>query len=172
MVKHHIKKKTKKREGSYINFNLSFLLNNITYRLQNEDSQLLWANNTISGTDQSNECNDGLITNNNGYHPSLNDNQLIPSLQEHHHLINCMDNNNSQQLASQYTCTCHTIPCECHVTPGSHDLTTPTTQQPLLTCRQEAMYNNDITVEELAGYFDELLHLPKPMSVMAELMYT
>lgn len=42
----------------------------------------------------------------------------------------------------------------------------------VLSCRQEALYYNDVSVEELAGYFDELLHIPKPMSVMAELMYT
>ena len=41
----------------------------------------------------------------------------------------------------------------------------------LLSCRQQALYN-DVTVEELAGYLDELLYLPKPMSDMAELMYT
>lgn len=41
------------------------------------------------------------------------------------------------------------------------------------TCRQEACYYpNDITVDELAGYLDELLYLPQPMSDMAELMYT
>ena len=40
-------------------------------------------------------------------------------------------------------------------------------------CRQEVgCYPSDVTVDELAGYLDELLHLPKPMSDMAELMYT
>lgn len=40
-----------------------------------------------------------------------------------------------------------------------------------LSCRQEVLYHNDVTVDELAGYLDELLHLPRPMSDMAELMY-
>jgi len=34
------------------------------------------------------------------------------------------------------------------------------------------MPTDDVTVEELAGYLDELLHLPKKMSQMAEMMYT
>ena len=50
-----------------------------------------------------------------------------------------------------------------------------------ISCRQqEAVYSNysgrynldDTTVDELAGYFDEMMYLPKPMSEMAELMYT
>lgn len=42
-------------------------------------------------------------------------------------------------------------------------------------CRAEVMrvdYLDDVTVDELAGYFDQLLYLPRPMSEMAELMYT
>lgn len=35
-----------------------------------------------------------------------------------------------------------------------------------------AMAPDDVTAEELAGYLDELLHLPKKMSPMAEMMYT
>ena len=31
---------------------------------------------------------------------------------------------------------------------------------------------DDTTPEELAAYFDQLLHIPKPMSQMAEMMYT
>ena len=31
---------------------------------------------------------------------------------------------------------------------------------------------DDTTPEELAAYFDQLLYLPKPMSAMAEMMYT
>ena len=38
------------------------------------------------------------------------------------------------------------------------------------TCRQEALWE-DITVDDLAGYMDQLLYLPRPMSDMAELMY-
>ena len=42
-------------------------------------------------------------------------------------------------------------------------------------CRDEALgvgYVDDVTVDDLAGYFDQMLHLPKPMSEMAQLMYT
>lgn len=31
---------------------------------------------------------------------------------------------------------------------------------------------DDTTPEELAAYFDQILHIPKPMSAMAEMMYT
>lgn len=31
---------------------------------------------------------------------------------------------------------------------------------------------DDTTPEELASYFDQLLYFPKPMSAMAEMMYT
>ena len=31
---------------------------------------------------------------------------------------------------------------------------------------------DDTTPEELAAYFEQLLHIPKPMSAMAEMMYT
>ena len=42
-------------------------------------------------------------------------------------------------------------------------------------CRNEVLgvgYVDDVTVDDLAGYFDQMLHLPKPMSEMAQLMYT
>ena len=42
-------------------------------------------------------------------------------------------------------------------------------------CREEALcvgHMDDVTVDELAGYFDQLLYLPRPMSEMAQLMYT
>ena len=43
-------------------------------------------------------------------------------------------------------------------------------------CRAEAtssaMCLDDTTVDDLAGYLDEIMFLPKPMSEMAELMYT
>ena len=42
-------------------------------------------------------------------------------------------------------------------------------------CRGEALvvgYVDDVTVEDLTGYFDQMLHLPKPMSDMVHLMYT
>ena len=48
--------------------------------------------------------------------------------------------------------------------------------QPLCrTCRQEVYapsYLDDTTVDDLVGYFDQFMYLPKPMSEMAELMYT
>lgn len=43
------------------------------------------------------------------------------------------------------------------------------------TCRQQAavpVFTDDTTVDDLAGYFDQMLYIPKPMSDMAELMYT
>ena len=30
--------------------------------------------------------------------------------------------------------------------------------------------DDDVTVDDLAGYFDQMLHLPRPMSDMAQLM--
>jgi hypothetical protein len=44
-------------------------------------------------------------------------------------------------------------------------------------CREQAAvaYANsfdDTTVDDLAGYLDEIMFIPKPMSEMAELMYT
>ena len=43
-------------------------------------------------------------------------------------------------------------------------------------CRGEALgvgyVQDDVTVDDLTGYFDQMLHLPKPMSDMAKLMYT
>ena len=44
-----------------------------------------------------------------------------------------------------------------------------------VSCRDEALgvgFMDDVTVDDLAGYFDQMLHLPKPMSEMAQLMYT
>jgi hypothetical protein len=47
-----------------------------------------------------------------------------------------------------------------------------------MSCRQQAVtYTpsscfDDTTVDDLAGYLDEIMFLPKPMSEMAELMYT
>lgn len=59
--------------------------------------------------------------------------------------------------------------------------TTDTVPHRTISCRQqEAAYSNysaqytldDTTVDELAGYLEEMMYLPKPMSEMAELMYT
>ena len=36
----------------------------------------------------------------------------------------------------------------------------------------DALNMDDTTPEELAAYIDQLLHIPKPMSQMAEMMYT
>lgn len=38
--------------------------------------------------------------------------------------------------------------------------------------RHAGMKFDDTTPEELAAYFDQLLYFPKPMSAMAEMMYT
>ena len=38
--------------------------------------------------------------------------------------------------------------------------------------RHAGMNFDDTTPEELAAYFDQLLYFPKPMSAMAEMMYT
>ena len=40
-----------------------------------------------------------------------------------------------------------------------------------ITCSQEARLD-DMTVDELAGYFENFVHIPKKMSSMAEMMYT
>ena len=44
-------------------------------------------------------------------------------------------------------------------------------------CREQAAAAcvnsfDDTTVDDLAGYLDEIMFIPKPMSEMAELMYT
>lgn len=60
-------------------------------------------------------------------------------------------------------------------------VTTDTVPHRTISCRQqEAAYSNysgrytldDTTVDELAGYLEEMMYLPQPMSEMAELMYT
>ncbi|XP_023214836.1 uncharacterized protein LOC111640552 [Centruroides sculpturatus] len=40
-----------------------------------------------------------------------------------------------------------------------------------LTCSRQARMD-DVTVDELAGYFDNLVYIPRKMSHMAEMMYT
>lgn len=37
---------------------------------------------------------------------------------------------------------------------------------------QSQDHSDDTTVDELAGYFDNLVYIPKKMSHMAEMMYT
>ena len=39
------------------------------------------------------------------------------------------------------------------------------------TCAQEARIDGDSSIEELAGYFEHFVHIPKKMSSMAEMMY-
>lgn len=46
---------------------------------------------------------------------------------------------------------------------------TPEPQQHARGCRIQA---NDVTVDELAGYMENALFIPRPMSSMAEMMYT
>ncbi|XP_003387872.1 PREDICTED: oxidative stress-responsive serine-rich protein 1-like [Amphimedon queenslandica] len=90
----------------------------------------------------------------------------------------------SSSEATPCVCSCHSqddriacLLCDCHTVqsslPDQHHQAVGVVGggAVLSTCRQEAMYS-DVSVEELAGYFDELLYLPRPMSVMAELMYT
>ena len=59
---------------------------------------------------------------------------------------------------------------------GSHgQLAWPRSSHGNGSCRDEALgvgYMDDVTVDDLAGYFDQMLYLPKPMSDMAQLMYT
>ncbi|XP_006822785.1 uncharacterized protein LOC102808976 [Saccoglossus kowalevskii] len=39
-------------------------------------------------------------------------------------------------------------------------------------CAQEARFADDTSMEDLAGYFENLVYIPKKMSPMAEMMYT
>lgn len=47
----------------------------------------------------------------------------------------------------------------------------PTYETDHVSCSQEARLD-DLTVNELAGYFDDFVYIPKKMSSMAEMMYT
>ena len=47
-----------------------------------------------------------------------------------------------------------------------------TQQQLSSTCSQQARMNCDVTIDELASYFETFVHIPKKMSSMAEMMYT
>ncbi len=82
--------------------------------------------------------------------------------EEHYELISNHDNNyddDSSSLEEQQQ--------------SQATMNSTTTNQHYRSCRQEACYYpSDITVDELAGYLDELLYIPRPMSDMAELMYT
>lgn len=93
--------------------------------------------------------------------------------------LSLSDQNHTHNVAA-CTCECHSshrepnISCDCHVTHlDVYSSATPVSYSQHRTCREEAInVYNDITVGELAGYLDELLYLPRPMSDMAELMYT
>lgn len=45
-------------------------------------------------------------------------------------------------------------------------------QQLSASCSQQARLNCDVTIDELASYFETYVHIPKNMSSMAETMYT
>lgn len=53
---------------------------------------------------------------------------------------------------------------------AGHPPTVRTPPTPDLTCSQQARMD-DTTVDELAGYFDNLVYIPRKMSIMAEMMY-
>ena len=61
---------------------------------------------------------------------------------------------------------------------AGHMSSWPQSLGPRRTCREEAAAVSsrncldDTTVDDLAGYLDEIMFIPKPMSEMAELMYT
>lgn len=52
--------------------------------------------------------------------------------------------------------------------PSSAAAAVPPPPQPTKGCRSQA---NDVTVDELAGYMENALFIPRPMSTMAEMMY-
>lgn len=112
----------------------------------------------------------------------------------------CSDTRTPVVLSNQCNSTQHlTRDCACgHIISGSieeyftslsvssssssahTDLVSGSAPQPqvvMRTCREQAAaaYVNsfdDTTVDDLAGYLDEIMFIPKPMSEMAELMYT
>ena len=52
---------------------------------------------------------------------------------------------------------------------ASEEPTSSSPHQQVRGCRSQA---NDVTVDELAGYMENALFIPRPMSSMAEMMYT
>ena len=52
-----------------------------------------------------------------------------------------------------------------HLCPSPHEVQTPRS------CLAQARQEQDISVNELAAYFDEIVHLPKKMCIAAESMY-
>lgn len=140
-------------------------------------SGLEWRENS-SRTDQSNlsyatgqqECHSNHLSDDCNHDNALRDVLTPPT--------SCLCDCHNSNKVTCLSCDCHTV--------QSPDIGNQVLQNQsevggviggavggaVLSCRQEALYYNDVSVEELAGYFDELLHIPKPMSVMAELMYT
>lgn len=57
------------------------------------------------------------------------------------------------------------IPPDSHVASFPHEVQTPRS------CLAQARQEQDISVNELAAYFDEIVHLPKKMCIAAESMY-
>lgn len=43
---------------------------------------------------------------------------------------------------------------------------------PVQSCSQQALLNCDVTIDELASYFETFVHIPRKMSSIAETMYT
>ncbi|KAF6031388.1 hypothetical protein EB796_010303 [Bugula neritina] len=93
------------------------------------------------------------------------------------------DNSNLHVTSNPNSATRKTIQCSSNSVKylrdnhsGASQTTHPSTKSTtglIRTCSQEAMlHESDFTVEELSYYFDELVHIPKQMSQMAEMMYT
>ncbi|KFB36024.1 AGAP006255-PA-like protein [Anopheles sinensis] len=57
---------------------------------------------------------------------------------------------------------------------GSNGLAVPTNAAASASCSQQARLNTmpcDVTIDEMASYFETLVYIPKKMSTMAEMMY-
>ena len=113
-----------------------------------------------------------------GDHLNMEDNERTVHVTSSLEALSLSEENHTHNITC--TCECHThrepsISCDCHMTHLDvySNSTTPVYYNQHRSCREEAInIYNDITVDELAGYLDELLYLPRPMSDMAELMYT
>ncbi|KAL0270642.1 UNVERIFIED_CONTAM: hypothetical protein PYX00_007988 [Menopon gallinae] len=56
--------------------------------------------------------------------------------------------------------------------PSSKEQPSPVSRLSDVSCSQQARLGaDDTTIDDLAGYFDDMLHIPKKMSHMAEMMY-
>ena len=70
----------------------------------------------------------------------------------------------------------HAPPCSANLC-SSNDVSGETDQQVIKPCssscaKEARLDQQDYTVDELASYFDEFVHIPRKMSEMAEMMYT